>query len=54
MYTRAVMEQGMWAFIKGVFKKSCSIVFWKRRNLRWPDARMILRMEIYFKMLKTR
>jgi hypothetical protein len=29
MYTHAVMEQGTWAFIKGVFKKSCSVLFGK-------------------------
>jgi hypothetical protein len=39
VYTRAVMEQGMWDFIKGVFKKSCSVVFWQRKSLRWFDAR---------------
>ena len=39
MYTRAIIEQGTWAFIKSVFKKSFSTVFWKRRKLIWPDAR---------------
>jgi hypothetical protein len=39
VYTRAVMEQGVWDFIKRVFKKSCSVVFGQRRSLRWPDAR---------------
>jgi hypothetical protein len=39
MYTHAVMEQGAWVFIKGVFKKSCSIVFFQRRSLRWHDAK---------------
>jgi hypothetical protein len=39
VYTRAVMEQGAWDFIKGFFKKSCSTVFWQRRNLRWHDAK---------------
>jgi hypothetical protein len=39
MYMRAVMDQGVWAFIKGVFKKICSVVFWQRRRLIWLDAR---------------
>ena len=30
VYTHALMEQGAWAFIKGGFKKSCSIVFFKK------------------------
>jgi hypothetical protein len=24
---------------KGGFLKSCSVVLWKRRDLRWPDAK---------------
>jgi hypothetical protein len=32
------MEQGMWAFIKEVFNKSCSALLWQRRNLRWPNS----------------
>jgi hypothetical protein len=39
VYMCVVMEQGAWAFIKGVFKKICSTLFWQRRNLRWPDTR---------------
>ena len=46
MYTRVVMEQGAWAFIKGFFKKSRSTMFWQKRNLRWPDARYACIMQI--------
>jgi hypothetical protein len=30
VYTRAVIEQGACAFKKGVLKKSCSVVAWKK------------------------
>jgi hypothetical protein len=39
VYTRAVMEQGVCAFKKGVFKKSCSVMAWQRRTMRWPNAK---------------
>jgi hypothetical protein len=39
VYMQAVVEQGTWAFKKGVFTKSCSVMAWKRRHMIWPDAR---------------
>jgi hypothetical protein len=36
---QAIVEQGAWAFKKGVFKKRFSTLAWKRRHMRWPDVR---------------
>jgi hypothetical protein len=35
----AIVEQGVWAFKKGVFKRSCLVMAWQRRYMKWPNVR---------------
>jgi hypothetical protein len=52
---RAVVEQGTCAFKKGVFKKICSVVAWKKWKMKWPDARYACLVKIrVITMLRSR
>ena len=45
MHTHALIEQGSWAFIKGFFKKSFSVMAWKKYQVRRLDARCACMVE---------